>query len=776
MDIITNEKIASIILRYYQKEKRITQTKLAESLSVDHSSISKWLSGKKINSKNYKTLLEYVSANTRTYDSETEICQYIISELTKDNFDRNKCQAILNEAGEISERIERLTENYSIIIPQLQSHYNITSIISKIKSMCHQYKDFINVSDQQIGHDDTKKSYRSWISCANDKQDPTIVTQQNYLILNFPNSYRVALVLTNFEINDVISFGESVRQLKDKNNIQLIIIFTDNEIPFSKHKYFMETYNLFFETITDQNLSRTKLQSISFYDFFSSLESMEAQFYAQQVFDRFTSYFTVIRNEITFQSYANKLNHHLLTDSPENENYLKEFVDKTLLKDVFEYSYLSRHTIYFERNRLKEAVKKLLKQKRRKTLGLVMEICFPNSFLSSSIYEKCEKILLFTSSFHSLMTFKNIDKMNEHKIFPDNVQMNIAHINPQYISNQYADEITGKVDLVILGFGTGSSIVHITEYLRHINSWLSPNGMIFISFANSDSAVLHKQLGGQEPMEITPLYFSDYWQYSMANKFKFLARIKRYTVEEARKMVGTYVDDCKCYTYPFLSALGETEYSDKSLKDEIRQIDKMYAIQQGGKHGDYITVIGQKNTKKRKHHDTEMRRILLYNKICECLDKRNIKYEPIKHPVTIDTQNLFKTLVEKGEDYSQFDLLKTIILIRNDKNTSQFLFCILPRENKISLNRLHAKLMSEKSIIEKFGKGTISPLVVLPEIVDMTECSGTYYLMGLEKLVKDYIIISSGISTESIKMKRRDFLSLMKSLGAVNYNIDGDIQ
>ena len=84
--------------------------------------------------------------------------------------------------------------------------------------------------------------------------------------------------------------------------------------------------------------------------------------------------------------------------------------------------------------------------------------------------------------------------------------------------------------------------------------------------------------------------------------------------------------------------------------------------------------------------------------------------------------------------------------------------------------------MSEKSIIEKFGKGTISPLVVLPEIVDMTECSGTYYLMGLEKLVKDYIIISSGISTESIKMKRRDFLSLMKSLGAVNYNIDGDIQ
>lgn len=771
MDFITNELIASIIVEFFNKEKHITQSRLAEKLNVDHSSISYWLNRKgNISDKNFKLLLIYLDSKENIKEHQ-EFIDFLITRLCSEGFDKSKCQTILEKSGNISTILYGLISTYSNVIPQLQKRLNVPSIISRIRSMCQIYGDYIGISEQQLGAGDESPVYTQWISCSQDKQDPSLLTQQNYLILNFPNRYRIAIVLTDYIFQDIFIFGDSVKQLKEKNNIHLVIIFTDNEIPFSYQKYFMETHNLFFETITSNDLLKTKVQNISLRDATATPEIIEVLFYAQEVFERLTSYFAVIRNEIIFRTFEQNRNNRIINTLKDNTDLFKGFVDKVLLKEIFKYSYLSRHSIYFERARLRETVLEAITQRETGKLGNVMEICFPNSFLSSSIYEYCDKLLLFTSSYHSLNVMKKINDENDNTIFPQNVSFNLAHINPQYITNQYGDEISGKVDLVILGFGMGSSLINLTEYLRYINSWLSPNGILFISFANADSVILHKQFNVQDYFETTPVYFSDYWQYTATETLKFLARIKRYTVDEVNKLVTTYVDQSEYYTYPFLSGLLNIPQNDKWMKDTVRSIDKENALQKKGKHGHYITIVGKKVPDSHLLNvSSERRSIQIYGLVQHYLDKLNIEYEIIEHSVTIDTNSLFKALLEKGEDFNQFDLIRTVILKETGSKSDELSikYVIAPRDSKICLNNNKINLLPEKQISQLFGIGSVSPLVILPNVIDYTQFKGQFYIYGIGNLIKEYVIISSGISSSSLKMKREDFLQIVNELGVIS--------
>lgn len=533
----------------------------------------------------------------------------------------------------------------------------------------------------------------------------------------------------------------------------------------------METYNLFFETITQYDLSKIKLPNIMLGKINANKDVIESDFYAQVVFERLTSYFAVIRNETIFKQFDQNKTELIKSTLKDNNDLFKGFVDKVLLKEIFRYSYLSRHTIYFERARLREKVVDLLNKHNKKKLGTVIEICFPNSFLSSAISEYCDDLLLFTSSNQSLDFFRKINKDNDSMVFPENVQFNLSHINPQYLSNQFGEKIIGKVDLVILGFGMGSSLINITEYLRYMNSWLTPNGSIFISFANSESVILHKQFNLHDYLEITPLYFSDYWQYTATETLKFLARIKRYTVDEAKRLISTYVDDFSCYTYPFLSGLINVSQNDKWIRDEVRSIDKEYSCKGNSKHGHYITVIGSKNQEfLLKNVSPEKKSIQIHGYISDYIEQQNIEYEKIEHAVTIDTNSLFKALLEKGEDITQFDLIKTVILQRTNYKSNELnvIYVITPRDYKIRFNPSKYKLLPERKISQLFGTGSISPLVILPSVKSFTKCTGNVYISGFNHLSKEYAIISSGINSSSIKMKRKSFMNILQKSGCEN--------
>lgn len=765
--MLTKEIIVSIILAFL-KEHNLTQEEIAERINVERSSISNWKRGRvtNITKKHYKKIIglldEFIN---KKY--EDKFYSYLVDKLYNRGFDKRRCQLLLERDNSVYDRLETLINGYESSQRILQHSFKfVTSVISRVRAICRLYADYFKISETKLTLENQNLEYVKWIIGSSDKQDDTLVMQQNYLILNFPNNYRVALAITNYVFDPIVQYGDAIRRLKDKNKIDLIIIFTDNEVEFDQQKYFMETHNLFFETIARRDLNKVKIQNVSIEEMNALPEVKDALFYAQVIFERLAAFFNVIRNEIIFKEYDNMRDGNVVKNLSDNNDILKGFVDKILIKDILKYSYLSRHTIYFERTRLREKVEKVLNKSKKEKLNVVMKLCYPNSFLSSAIYDKCEKLLLFTSSYCSNSIMKKMNEQSNNCIFTDNIQLNLCSMNPSYISNQYYEEISGKVDLIILGFGMGSSLINLTEYLRHIKSWLFPEGMLFISFANADSIIQNKQYANNEILETTPLFFSDYWQYTTKDNIKFLSRVKKYSIEKVAQLISTYVDVQDCYTYPLLSGIVHFNNGDRAFNEELREIDKKYSISKKSHHGHFINVIGKVNTKSNKKSMLYRNRgVHIQNIIMNSLDEMNIQYEIITHAITIDTQNLLRTLVENGQDINQFDLIKTVILCKDGSNGESLLeYVAMAREYEVNLEAYKGTLLPEKKVIHYFGGGSISPLVLLPEVISFTKCVGSAYLLESDKLAKEYVIFSSGIASESVKIRRQDFIEIMKKI------------
>lgn len=760
MEELSREVLAKIIISFYYQEKNWTQTKLANKIEVNHSSISNWMSGKNISTKNFKSLVAFLESDIKGEKQKEHFCQYLLAALQKENYDIAKCSSIIDTPGSLSSKITGLLDVYSTVSPKLQSILDVYSIISRLKKICYSYDKYFGVSQREIKVNEKNPLIRNHGVL-------NLIQQRNYIVLNFPHNYGVALIFTNTSFNNLVEYGDFVKQIKEKNNINLIIVITDNEVPFETQKFFLENYNLFFETITNRDLEKTKISNANIYYLKDLTKSITIYSYAQTAFDRFTSYFSVIKNEIIFKSYEDERKNITRLESVQDNNKIKLFVDKILLKDIFNYSYLSRHTIYFERNRLYEEFQEMIEKDENNPLNLVVEMCCPNAFLSSGIADKSKKIMLFTSSYHSLDVINKLNKENDKGILADNIQLELAHIHPKYVANIYGDDIVGKVDLIILGFGMGSSILNITEYLRYVNSWLSPRGRIFISFINADSVLFQKQFDMYDRVEVSPLFFSDFAKHTIQENVDLLIKLKRYTLEEAKTLVSTYVDSYKYYTYPFLSGLILNTEGEKYLADEVREIDKRYALSDECKHGHYITIIGNKEKLSQLAvGDTEVREKVIRRKIYDYLNFNKIDFEVITHAVSVDTKSLLINLLEKGEDMNEFDLLKTIFFQhKNERQKINFFKCVITLgENDISYDT-KLRLVSEKRITHMFGQGSVSPLVILTSEEKEQEFSGEYLGIGLEQLNKEYVIFSSGINSESIKMRRESFISILREMG-----------
>lgn len=763
MRVLSREVIAKIILNFYFQEKNWTQTKVADGMGVNHSSISNWAKGKNISNRNFKCLVKFLESSLNSEEKSEIFNKYLLLALQREGYEIARCSTIIEAPGSLASKLDELIEIYDIVSLKLQNSLNVYTIISKVKKICNLYKDFFVVSNRELKIDKRNPLIRNFA----ENEMPNSIQQRNYIVLNFPNNYGTVLIFTNKDFDNLVEYGDYIKEVKEKNNIYLIIIITDNEISFETQKFFLENYNLFFETITNRDLERTRISNVDICYLKNLTKSITAHSYAQTVFDRVTSYFAVIKNEIVFKNYESKPRNKTRLELTHESNKIKLFFDKILLKDIFNYPYLSRHAIYFERNRLHEEVEKMLESNQNKTLNLVVELCCPNAFLTGGIIEKSNKIMLFTSSFQSIEVINKLNKENDKKILADNVQLELTHIHPKYIANRYGEEIIGKVDLIVLGFGMGSSIFNITEYLRYVNSWLSPRGRVFISFINADSVLFQRQFDLYNRLESSPLLYSDFGKHTVSENVDLLIKLKRYTLEEAKTLVSTYVDMYKWYTYPFLSSLIASTDNTKYLAEEIREIDKTYALSDKCKHGHYITIIGNKeNDSQMMEKGVNLREKTIRRKIYDYLNLNKIEFEIIKHAVSIDTKSLLFNLFEKGEDIGEFDLLKTIVFHSKDERKKSDCFkCVITSGDKDISYTQNVRLVSEKKITHMFGQGSVSPLVILPAIEKDVVFSGDYYGIGLEKLNKEYVIFSSGINSESIKMRTEIFVKILQERG-----------
>lgn len=444
-------------------------------------------------------------------------------------------------------------------------------------------------------------------------------------------------------------------------------------------------------------------------------------------------------------------------------NRFTYYANEVLIKEVCRYSYLSRHVIYYERNLIAKKVEDFLEKQGIQKLSLVVEICAPNSLTTCNIIEKCKRLLLFTTSHSAYSLMTKLQKKTNNQFLPSNVSLHINHLDPEYMMHQYPEKLNGKVDLLVIGYGAGSQISDLTRFIRYAYNWLSENGILFISVYNKDAIILNKYHIYDQRFESSPLYISDYWTYKMNERPPLLKKLRAYSLEDLQSSYLSMFDTENIHisTYPYISALiNPSEYS-RTILDEIREADKSFAKK--GIHGQMIEVIVHKNKYIKKNR----------TRIKEYLIKFNIVYDSYTHTLAPDSKSLKRSLQEKNISISDATILKTVIIQEKNLKLSHkncWRYVILPYDNMVAYDHTKYELVPETFVIKKHKQGTISPLAVIAERLVYNESNEDIFLSNDYRLDKEYVIMRGDSNTESIRIKTRDFLEIVKKANVTRCN------
>lgn len=779
---ITEERIVSIIIGFFIDRKTLKYYSINKKTDIDPKTLKDWhlQKRKKIRSGSVNQLISGLQNDISSVFEE--FSEFAIEELANDGILKEYTRKIFGNNGKDVSMI--ITQLLELDVPEqeyLQETVGTANIIEILKSFLNVYREYFQVSEKSLGDAEVEFIYYPLVHSNKQPKDfENIVPNLNYLVLKFPNAYYVGIILSNYVIDYTVHskygyYKYMIEKLKNQNDLKMLLIFTDidkERVPFEIQSSLMKKYNLFFEFVNETDLQKVSIRGLEFQEGngFGLSKVLEQHRYAQLIFERFMSYLSVISNELIFMPYLKKLNKELDQDDVQEKqkalnkilfSYLKRtniknfthYANEVMLKDICRYSYLSRHTIYYERTLVSKEVRKTEK------IPLAIEICAPNSLTTCDIIDKCERLLLFTTSYSAYSLMEKLEEKTCHKFLPSNVSLRLCHLNPEYMMHQYPEELNGKVDFLVIGYGAGSQISDLTRFVRYAYNWLSPNGILFISVYNKEAIILNKNRINDQRFESSPLYLSDYWTYTLNEHPPFLKKIKAYSPESLRTAYLAFfgAENINLSTYPYVSALiNPSEYS-RSVLDEIREADKDFAKK--GIHGQLIDAI----VHKKEFIDKSDAKIKDY------LANLNIQYNNYIHTLAPDSKSLKQSLQEKQVPLSNATILKTVVLQKKNSTSSTancLSYVILPHDKMTVYDNMKFELASESFVIKKFNQGTISPLTVFAQRAREQNFDESIFLQYKDRINTEYVIMSGSSNAESIRIKTDDFLKI-----AINANI-----
>ena len=616
--MISKEKITSIILNYFNEKKGWTPYRLKKQIGVEQKTVRKWMQ------ETDRSFMRKSSFDLVNEKLGNEICtlyvefrEYFIDKIEKTEADTEGIVEILrnNEpenAEEVDVLINKILEQNNHAQPKMQEILGRSNIINSLEELLMQYKEYFQIAE--------KSNVENMINDDGLFKE-TIEELGDFLIVKFPGRYSIGILLANYEIDYTVekekdAFCYRVEKFKNQNDLQMVLLITDldkEEIPIPFQGLLMKKFNLFFECIGKNDLEKVVIQGLQLKEDKSSEIKMKINQhrYAQLIFDKFMSYLTVVSNEIVFSQYLKKLDKKLDTDEEKNYHVLNglfvsynkrtniknfmNYANGVLINDIFKYSYLSRHTIYYERNLVEQRVKEILKERNEEKMGLVVEICAPNSLITCNIIDECKKLVLFTASYSGYSLMNEIDEKTGKRFIPGNVFLHLSHLNPEYMGLHYLNELKGKVDLLVIGFGGGSQISDLVRFIRYANGWLSDEGVLFLSVHNAEAIMLNRKQLRDQRFESYPMYMADYWTYTNSDRLSLLKKMKTYSIDDlkAAYLSGLDIQNMKISTYPYISTLINPEEYPRNILDEIREEDKLLA--EKGTHGQLIQILYLKN-------------------------------------------------------------------------------------------------------------------------------------------------------------------------------------
>lgn len=788
---ITEARIVSIIISFFIDRKNLKYYSIVKKTGIDQKTIKDWhlQKRKELRSGSFNQLISGLQ-----YDISSvfeEFSEFVIEELANDGIMMEYTRKIFESNGRDISMIQKQLLELDISEQKyLQETIGTANIIEILKSFFTVYREYFQVSEKSLGEGEAEFVYYPLVYCNKQlKNFENIVPDLNYLVLKFPNAYYVGIILSNYVIDYTLPsqygyYKYMIEKLKTQNDLKMLLFFTDiNEetIPFEVQGFLMEKFNLFFEFVSERDLQEISIQGIKLqkkhgFDF---LKLVDQYRYAQLVFEKVMSYLSVISNEIIFLPYLEKLHKDLeQVDLTKVENTLNKifvsykertsirnftfYANEILLKDICRYSYLSRHSIYYERSLVAKQVEPFTKQKKK--IPLVVEICAPNSLTTCNIIDQCDRLLLFTTSHSAYTLMTKLKRKMGNYFLPPNVSLRLCHLNPEYMMHQYPEELNGNVDFLVIGYGAGSQINDLTRFVRYAYNWLSENGSLFISVYNKEAIILNKNHINDQRFESSPIYLSDYWTYTLNEHPPLLKKLKAYSPESLRSTYLAFfgTENINISTYPYISALiNPSEYS-RLILDEIREADKAFAKK--GIHGQLIDAVVHKKEFVEKA-DTKIR---------DYLADINIQHDSYQHTLAPDAKSLKRSLQEKHVPMSNATLLKTVVLQKKNPTPSTvncWSYAILPYNEITVYDRTKFELASESFVIKKFNQGTISPLTVFAQRASDQNFNEKIFLQYKDRISTEYVIMSGSSNTESIRIKTKDFLEMATDANVIFQNI-----
>lgn len=789
---ITKERIASIIIHFFKEQKNLSYYALSEKTGADQKSLKAW-EMQEHESIRFSSLENLVTTLQNDISlSFKEFSDFVIAELDNDGISMEYTQEIFNNTKDISSIIMQLLQIDISKQKTLQEKIGTANIIQTLKTFFSQYREYFQVNEKAIGETESVLAYSPLVyNTKQSNNSANFIPELNYLILKFPNAYHIGIILSNYTIdysnpNVYNYYSYMIDKLKSQNDLKMLLFITDidkDNIPFSIQSSLMEKYNLFFEFVKKTDLQRITIQGIELReeDAFSFQKIVDQHRYAQLIFERFMSYLSVISNEIIFLPYFEKLHKELDLEGfvkaeitlnkvlvsyqkRTNASNFTNYANQTLLKEICRYSYLSRHTIYHERALIADEAASILEKRKIQELPLVVEICAPNSLSTINILDKCEKLLLFTASHNAYSLMTKLEMKTGNRFLPSNVSLLLSHLNPEYMMHQYPDELNGKVDLLVIGYGAGSQLNDLTRFIRYAYNWLSESGVLFISVYNKDAIVLNKHHIHDQRFENSPLYLSDYWTYMLNKQATLLKNLKAYSPENFQSTYLSLFDteDINISTYPYISALINPDEYSRAILDEIREADKLFSS--SGTHGQFIDVIARKSKPVEKSR----------SKIKNYLDELNIQYNYYAHTLAPDSNGIKQSLQAQNVSMSNATLLKTVILQKKNQKPpykNRWIYAILPYDKRVAYDRINYELVPESLVLKRFNQGTISPLTVIVERANGRETVESIFLLNNDRINTEYVIMGGGSNSESIRIKTKAFRKIMANANVSIQNI-----
>lgn len=147
--------------------------------------------------------------------------------------------------------------------------------------------------------------------------------------------------------------------------------------------------------------------------------------------------------------------------------------------------------------------------------------------------------------------------------------------------------------------------------------------------------------------------------------------------------------------------------------------------------------------------------------VLDYLQSKGIVFDSITHMLSPDSKSLRRSLQANDISVANSTLLKTVILQKKDRkeNGYTWIYAILPYEKRVVFDHTRFELVPEPSVVRRFYQGTISPLTVITALKRDPDCKEQIYLLNVDRINTEYVIMGGGSNSTSVRLKTKDFFN-----------------